>query len=169
VGQPDVNTRDVARSLHALFTELVNGAARDGAYVLNRGDVGLVRSLENLDGAAASRPNATGSSIAAHVDHVRYGLSLLNRWAVGDDPWSDADWTASWRKTVVSDAEWKQLIAALHDEASSWARALAEPRDVKRDRTVGAHRQHCPRRVPSRGHPADEFIDAWTKGTMTCG
>ena len=132
-----MNTRDVARSLHALFTELVEGAARDGTYVLNRGDVGLLRSLEKLDGAAASRPNATGSSIAAHVDHVRYGLSLLNRWAVGEDPWSDADWTASWRKTVVSDAEWKQLITALHGEASTWARALAEPRDVNETELSG--------------------------------
>jgi len=132
-----VNTGDVARSLHALFTELVDGAPIDGAYVLNRGDVGLVRSLEKLDGAAASRPNATGSSIAAHADHVRYGLSLLNRWAAGEDPWSDADWSASWRKTVVSDAEWKQLVAALHDEASAWARALGEPRDVNETELSG--------------------------------
>lgn len=137
MGEPDVNTRDVSRTLHALFTELVDGAATDGAYVLNRGDVGLLRSLEKLDAAAASRPNATGSSIAAHVDHVRYGLSLLNRWAAGEDPWSDADWTASWRNTVVSDAEWKQLLAALHDEASTWARALAEPRDVNETELSG--------------------------------
>jgi hypothetical protein len=137
MGEPDVNTRDVAASLHALFTELVDGAAKDGAYVLNRGDVGLLRSLEKVDGAAASRPNATGSSIAAHVDHVRYGLSLLNRWAAGEDPWSDADWSASWRKTVVSDAEWKRLLAALHDEAAGWARALAEPRDVNETELSG--------------------------------
>ncbi len=125
-----VNTEGLARSLHTLFAELVEGAPADGAYVLNPGDAGLLRSLEKLDGAAASRPNATGSSIAAHVDHLRYGLSLLNRWAAGENPWSDADWSASWRKTVVSDAEWKQLVAALHDEAAAWARALAGPREV---------------------------------------
>lgn len=132
-----MNTADVARSLRALFTELVEGTATDGAYVLNRGDAGLVRSLEKLDGAAASRTNATGSSIAAHVDHVRYGLSLLNRWAAGEDPWSDADWSASWRKTVVSDAEWKQRVAALRDEAAGWANALAEPRDVNETELSG--------------------------------
>jgi hypothetical protein len=80
VGQPDVNTAHIARSLKTLFAELVDGAPGNVGYVLNRGDAGLLRSLERLDGAAASRPNATGSSIAAHVDHVRYGLSLLNRW-----------------------------------------------------------------------------------------
>ena len=98
--------------------------------MLNRGDAGLLRSVEKLDGGAASRASATGSSIAAHVDHIRYGLSLLNRWAAGENPWSGADWTLSWRKTVVSDAEWKQLVVALREEALSWARAIASPRDV---------------------------------------
>ena len=125
-----MNTSHIARSLHTLFTELVEGAPGHGGYGLNRGDAGLLRSLETLDSAAASRLNATGSSIAAHVDHVRYGLSLLNRWAVGENPWADADWSASWRNTIVSDAEWKQLVAALHDETAAWARALATPRDV---------------------------------------
>lgn len=132
-----MNTGDVARSLHALFAELVDGAQDHGAYVLNRGDAGLLRSLETLDAAAASRPNAAGSSIAAHVDHVRYGLSLLNRWAVGENPWADADWSASWRKTVVSDAEWKRLIGALRDEASAWAHVLAGPRDVNETELSG--------------------------------
>jgi hypothetical protein len=137
VGQPDVNTGDIARSLHTLFAELVDGVPGHGGYVLNRGDAGLLRSLGKLDAAAASRPNATGSSIAAHVDHVRYGLSLLNRWAVGESPWADADWSASWRKTVVSDVEWKRLVAALHDEVSAWARALAGPRDVNETELSG--------------------------------
>jgi hypothetical protein len=30
----------------------------------------------------------------------------------------------------VSDAEWKQLLAALREEARSWSRTLANPRDV---------------------------------------
>ena len=49
-------------------------------------------------------PMGGGSSIAAHIDHVRYGLSLMNRWSHGElDPWSSADWTASWNRSVVSD------------------------------------------------------------------
>jgi hypothetical protein len=132
-----VNTRDVAGSLRTLFTELVEGASADGGYILNRGDAGLLRSLEKLDAAAASRANASGSSIGAHVDHVRYGLSLLNRWAAGENPWSNADWTSSWRKIAVSDAEWSGLLAALRDEALGWARTLANPRDVDETELCG--------------------------------
>jgi hypothetical protein len=132
-----MNTGQIARSLKTLFAELVDGAPDDGAYVLNRGDAGLLRSLEKLDAAAASRPNATGSSIAAHVDHVRYGLSLMNRWARGENPWTDADWTASWKKTVVSDAEWKRLVAELQGETARWLDTLAEPRDVNETEMIG--------------------------------
>jgi len=125
-----MNTRDITSSLATLFGELVDGASTSAAYMLNRGDPGLLRSLETLDAKAASRVNADGSSIAAHVDHLRYGLSLLNRWADGENPWDDADWTASWRKTSVSDAQWQQLRADLQAEARRWATAIRTPRDV---------------------------------------
>jgi hypothetical protein len=125
-----MNTGEIARSLVTLFSELVDGPGDEGAYMLNRGDPGLLRSLDRLDATAASRVTATGSSIAAHVDHVRYGLSLLNRWAAGDDPWSDADWTTSWRKTTVSAAEWEQLRAGLAREARTWASVAGRPREV---------------------------------------
>ena len=66
--------------------------------MLNPGDEGLLRSLEKLSAADASALTPTGSSIAAHVDHVRYGLSLMNRWSQGENPFESADWSASWRQ-----------------------------------------------------------------------
>src|SRR5260370_807117 len=56
--------------------------------------------------AASAAPMAGGASIAAHVDHVRHGLSLMNRWSQGEhDPWSTADWRVSWNRTAVNDQE----------------------------------------------------------------
>jgi hypothetical protein len=40
-----MHTRDVASTLATLFSELVNGAGASGAYALNPGDEGLLRSL----------------------------------------------------------------------------------------------------------------------------
>jgi hypothetical protein len=40
------------------------------------------------------------------------------------------DWTASWRKNVVSDTEWRQLRAELRREADAWAATLRTPREV---------------------------------------
>jgi hypothetical protein len=117
-------------SLEALFRELIDGPKPGAAWMLNSGDAGLLRSLDKLSASAASTPHAGGASIAAHVDHVRYGLWLMNRWSQGDrDPWSNADWTLSWIRGVVNDQEWAESRRALGAEARSWLEALSEPRE----------------------------------------
>jgi hypothetical protein len=119
------------KSLETLFRELVDGPDAHAAWMLNGGDVGLLRSLDALTASAASAsPVAGGASIAAHVDHVRYGLSLMNRWAQGEpNPWATADWTASWRRSTVDDRQWEGLRQALGTEAHRWLEALRAPRD----------------------------------------
>jgi len=124
-------TDAVAKTLATLFSELVEGAPAGGAYILNAGDDGLVKSLDKLPASAASAVTSTGSSIAAHIDHLRYGLSLMNRWSAGENPFNDADWSASWRRTTVSEDEWRALRAELRDEAGRWLKALRVPRDVQ--------------------------------------
>ncbi len=119
--------------LPTLVREIVHGAPdpRERTYLLNRGDPGLLASLERLSAAAASAAPGGAPSIAAHVDHLRYGLSLLNALAAGALPPAEAiDWTASWQRTAVSDAEWPALRDALRAEAVAWEAALRAPREV---------------------------------------
>ena len=128
-----MNTRDLTDALPTLLSELVQGSPNLDAptSMLNRGDEGLLASLDKLSAAAASATSTGGATIAAHVDHLRYGLSLLNRWVAGEDaPWKGADWTASWRKSTVTEAEWRALRADLRREASGWLNALREPREL---------------------------------------
>lgn len=76
---------DLHSSLALLFAELTDGPSPDAAYMLNPGDPGLLGSLDALSAEAASRsPAPGGASIAAHVDHVCYGLDLMNRWNDGE-------------------------------------------------------------------------------------
>lgn len=126
-----MQTTDIAQTLNTLYAELIDGAPSGGlAYMLNSGDAGLLASVDKLSAAAASRGNG-GATIAAHVEHLRYGLSLMNRWAAGDrDAWKSADWTAAWRTTSVNDDEWRRLRAAFREEAGRWLEAVKRPRDV---------------------------------------
>lgn len=124
--------RDLAGTLTTLLGELVDGAPSDEAYMLNRGDPGLLRSLDRLSASDASIGTAGGASIAAHVDHVRYGLTLMNRWSDGEHPFDTADWAASWGRVAVTEAEWQQLRSDLRTEAHDWLRWLQSPRDVNR-------------------------------------
>ena len=119
-------------SLALLFAELTDGPLPDAAYMLNGGDPGLLRSLDRLSAAAASSPPASGgASIAAHVDHLRYGLELMNRWSGGDpDPWSGADWVASWRRATVTEEQWAVLRGELRGETRRWHEALQTEREL---------------------------------------
>jgi len=125
-----MNTREIANTLQTLFAELVDGAPSSGAYMLNSGDTGLLASLDKLSATAASTTHAGGASIAAHAGHLRYSLSLMNRWSGGENLWASADWTAAWRQTMVTEEEWKRLRADLRREAKRWLQTLGTPRDV---------------------------------------
>ncbi len=133
-----MNTHELPDTLSVLMRELVHGSPdpKFGTYILNRGDVGLVDSLDKLSAAEASASNAGGGTIAAHVDHVRYGLSLLNRWAAGEvAPWKDADWTASWKKPTVTESDWQMLRESLRREADAWIEVLRTPREMSEEET----------------------------------
>lgn len=109
----------------ALLRELVDGPPGPEGSVLNPGDPGLLRSLVHLSADAASAPGVTGASVAGHVAHLVYGLSLLNRWADGEAPFADADYSASWRTGRVSADEWTGLRARLEAELRAWSENLS--------------------------------------------
>ena len=127
-----MNTKDITTSLTTLFSELVDGANNPGgAFVLNSGDVGLLRSLDKLSAAEASDSVHGGATIAAHARHTQYGMMLLNRWArEGGNPFADAKWDEAWKTSKVSDSEWQEIRDALRADAREWLDVLGKPREV---------------------------------------
>jgi hypothetical protein len=127
-----MRTTETSPALTRLFSELVDGpTARTGAFILNSGDAGLLQSLDKLSAADASRSVNDGATIAAHAEHVRYGLSLMNRWAAeGGDPFADATWDRAWRTSRVDAAAWAEIRHGLRDESHRWLAALGSPRDA---------------------------------------
>jgi hypothetical protein len=127
-----MKTNDISASLATLFSELVIGAnSGGGAFILNSGDIGLLRSLDKLSAADASSSVHGGATIAAHAQHVRYGLSLMNRWATeGGNPFADAKWDEAWKTSRVNDSQWAEIRGGLRDEAQRWSGVLGTGRDV---------------------------------------
>jgi hypothetical protein len=115
------------RALSNMLTEIFGGPPGQEAYVLNPGDPGLLRQLDTIDAKAASTPPTQGQkSIAAHADHIYFGLAILNRWAAGEtNPWAGADFNASWQRTAVTDDQWRALREGLRGEATKWQQAVA--------------------------------------------
>jgi hypothetical protein len=127
-----MDTREASPILARLFSELADGTSEGGgAFVLNSRDIGLLRSLDKLSAAAASRSVNDGATIAAHAQHLRYGLSLMNRWASeGGDPFADPKWDEAWKTSSVDEADWREIRNGLRDEARRWSEALRTPRHV---------------------------------------
>ena len=127
-----MQTSALSPVLRRLFSELVDGANAPGnAFALNSGDKGLLRSLEKLSADDASRSVNDGATIAAHAQHVRYGLSLMYRWATeGGNPFADAKWDEAWKTSRVNAGQWDEIRDALRDEAHRWLGALGSPRNA---------------------------------------
>lgn len=124
---------ELRQMIRTLFGEIAFGSPNTDAqtFMLNRGDVGLVGSLEQVSAEGASASVSDGGTIAAHVEHLRYGLSLMNRWASGErNPWKSADWTKAWKLTSVTDAEWRSLRTELRAEAERWAEKISQLGEV---------------------------------------
>jgi hypothetical protein len=115
------------RALSNMLTEIFDGPPGQEAYLLNPGDLGLLRQLGTITASEAStRPMPGKTTIAAHVDHLHFGLAVLNRWAAGEaNPWAGADWNASWQRTSVTDEQWQALRDGLRDEAEAWRKVVA--------------------------------------------
>jgi hypothetical protein len=119
------------RALLKLLVEIFEGPPGTEAYLLNPGDPGFLRELDGISAQRAStRPMAGETTIAAHADHVLYGLELLNRWAAGEEnPWADADWSASWKRKVVDDTQWQSLRQKLRKTVQTWRAAVEGRRE----------------------------------------
>ena len=117
---------EISPLVSRLFAELVNGVTSSrGGFILNTGDIGLLRSLDKISAAEASRSANDGATIAAHAQHLRYGLSLMNRWvSEGGDPFADAKWDDAWKVAAVEGAEWDEIRQGLRDEAERWLEGL---------------------------------------------
>ena len=126
-----MHTTETSRALSRLFSELVDGTTGHGqAFILNTGDVGLLRSLDTLSAAEASTSANEGATIAAHAQHVRYGLSLMNRWArEGGNPFADAKWDEAWKTSAVDAAAWDEIRTGLRHETERWLEMLRTPRE----------------------------------------
>ena len=127
-----MRTDETAPSLAHLFSELVDGVTSSaGGFVLNKGDIGLLRSLAHLSAEQASRSTNDGATIAAHAQHVRYGLSLMNEWGSnGGNPFANAKWDEAWKIKAVGEDQWKEIRGGLANEAHRWKEVLATPREV---------------------------------------
>ena len=91
----------------------------------------MLQSLAAISATDASRSVNDGATIAAHAQHLRYGLSLMNQWAQeGGNPFANARWDEAWAVSAVDDIAWTDIRNGLSQEAHEWLKVLTSPREV---------------------------------------
>jgi hypothetical protein len=104
---PDLSASVVVGQLVGVLREAFEGPAQGWGYFTDQGpEAGLLGTLERLSAADASRP-VGGSSVAAHAQHVAFGLAVSSAWIRGDN--TPQDWTQSWAVRAVDEAGWDGL------------------------------------------------------------
>jgi hypothetical protein len=112
--------------LVTLLSEALYGPRGD-AFFLNTGDRGLIASLDALSAEVASARPGGRSSVASHVEHLRYGFELLNREAKGERLWATANWADAWTHQTVTADQWRALRADLAKETQAWLEVMKRP------------------------------------------
>ncbi|MBZ5535619.1 MAG: hypothetical protein LAO31_06655 [Acidobacteriia bacterium] len=107
---PEVAMGAVIGHLLAVLREGFEGPGRWNYFSDRSAVAGLFRTLARVSAGEASRPWG-GTSIAAHVHHLTFGLTASSAWIQGDR--MPRDWAGSWSISTVDDAAWASMLEKL--------------------------------------------------------
>ena len=128
-----ISTTLFTSNLRALLTETFESV--QGIY-LDRG-TSLTETLAQLNAEQASKPLiADGSTIAGHVEHIRFYIRVLNAYIDGVNA-DKIDWKQSWLTHTVTDVEWDGIRASLRDDYQALLAHLESIENWDADRPLG--------------------------------
>jgi hypothetical protein len=128
----------------SLLTLLDETFEKGSVAYLDRG-TSLFETLEGVNAETASRAvSPSRSSIAAHVDHIRFYLDVAQRSMRGEAI-GEIDWKESWRLQKVTPEKWEELKGHLRQTYKGVLAAVKgqdawdRPQDVTDSLAILAH------------------------------
>jgi len=101
-----INLDDFTQGLSILFKETFEGMPTSEEQVYLARDAGIFATLGAIDAARASA-EINSNTIAAHSEHARFYLELLDNYLNKD--FRVLDFKQSWRIKFVTENEWDEL------------------------------------------------------------
>jgi hypothetical protein len=119
---PTISTDEVIKQLLAVLAEAFDGPAQQWSYFTDHGaEAGLLGTLAGLTAADASHV-WSGSTIAAHANHLRFALAASAAWIAGDR--TSRDWSESWSVSVLDEKAWRHLQEEIRKAHRDLRRAI---------------------------------------------
>jgi hypothetical protein len=135
-----MDTEDVLQSIIILFSEAYAGPSDPSStwFIDNEPDSGILGIIAGVSAAEASwssRKNDPGTSIAAHVEHLRWSLANANV-ALQGKPYQ-ANWSESWNTLDADENKWTQLKIRLIAEYEALLLNLQKQTELSGDYLLG--------------------------------
>jgi hypothetical protein len=93
-------------------------------FINNDPESGILGTIKKLKAEEALTPIIeNGTTIAAHIEHLRWSLNKTNLLLNGEDP--TMNWSESWRVRRVDSEDWMLLIEQLSGEFNRLVQSLS--------------------------------------------
>ena len=114
-----METNEVIRAILTLFSEAYAGPVDPSStrFIDNEPDSGILGIIAGVSAGEASwsgSKNDPGTTIASHVEHLRWSLANANGALQGKA--YSSSWKESWNTLAADDAGWKRLQEELREE-----------------------------------------------------
>ena len=114
-----MDTATVIKAIMTLFSEAYEGPADASATWFidnepNSGIFGLIAKVSAVEASWSTENNDPGTTIAAHVEHLRWSLANANRAMEGSQ--YQGNWKESWNTLQADETKWEQLRNELRAE-----------------------------------------------------
>jgi hypothetical protein len=135
-----MNSNDVIQSIITLFSEAYAGPLDPKAtwFIDNEPDsgiLGIIANVSALEASISTLNNDPGTTIAAHVEHLRWSLANANRALQGEG--YQGKWAESWNTLVADETRWAQLKSDLRKEYEALVYNLSKQTEMDSEYLTG--------------------------------
>jgi hypothetical protein len=135
-----MDTTAVIQSIITLFSEAYVGPPDPSStwFIDNEPDsgiLGIIASVSASEASWSSNKNNPGTTIAAHVEHLRWSLANANG-ALQGKPYQGS-WKESWNTLDADEAKWGRLRNALRTEFETLKINLQKQEDLSGEYLTG--------------------------------
>jgi hypothetical protein len=135
-----MDTPEVIQSIITLFSEAYAGPPDPSStwFIDNEPDSGILGIIAGVSASEASwssRKNDPGTTIVAHVEHLRWSLANAND-ALQGKPYQ-ANWKESWNTVDTDEIKWARLKKEIKTEFEVLLRNLQKQTEISGDYLLG--------------------------------
>ncbi len=135
-----MDTAVVIQSITILFSEAYAGPAdpKSTWFIDNEPDsgiLGIIAGVSSAEASWSSNKNNPGTTIAGHVEHLRWSLANANA-ALQGKPYQ-GNWAESWNTLDADETKWDQLKKDVRTEFETLLKNLHKQTELPGDYLTG--------------------------------